>query len=47
MTHIGVGGPGGSGTPLATVRGRDLQSVVTGEDYDLIGFDPRGIGRTE
>ncbi|GJE93494.1 alpha/beta hydrolase [Phanerochaete sordida] len=37
------GGPGGSGKGLVARAGKLLQTLV-GEDYDVIGFDPRGIG---
>ncbi|KAK5658969.1 hypothetical protein OQA88_1787 [Cercophora sp. LCS_1] len=37
------GGPGGSGIWALRDRGRDLQAIV-GEDHDIIGFDPRGVG---
>lgn len=40
---LNPGGPGGPGTMLA---GKFMQPLL-GEDYDLVGFDPRGIGRTE
>ncbi|KAL1948533.1 hypothetical protein VTO73DRAFT_12608 [Trametes versicolor] len=43
---LNPGGPGGPGVSLATVSGPDLQQLV-GEEYDIIGFDPRGIGQTE
>ncbi|TFK81819.1 alpha/beta-hydrolase [Polyporus arcularius HHB13444] len=43
---VNPGGPGASGVSLATVDGGLLQQVV-GEEYDIIGFDPRGIGLTE
>ncbi|KAJ7127941.1 hypothetical protein C8R44DRAFT_667310 [Mycena epipterygia] len=36
------GGPGGSGTRLAN---RDFANII-GEDWDLLGFDPRGINKT-
>jgi hypothetical protein len=36
------GGPGGSGTRQASAK----LSRMLSDDYDLIGFDPRGIGRT-
>ncbi|ESZ96084.1 hypothetical protein SBOR_3561 [Sclerotinia borealis F-4128] len=42
---LNPGGPGGSGTIFALVAGRLVQSIV-GEDQDVIGFDPRGIGAT-
>ncbi|KAF7302960.1 hypothetical protein MKEN_01258600 [Mycena kentingensis (nom. inval.)] len=36
------GGPGGSGTRLATEQFQD----IIGHDYDILGFDPRGINHT-
>ncbi|KAJ7101484.1 hypothetical protein B0H15DRAFT_816241 [Mycena belliarum] len=39
---LNPGGPGGSGTRLADQRFADL----IGEDWDLLGFDPRGINKT-
>ncbi|KAI8989178.1 TAP-like protein-domain-containing protein [Trametes punicea] len=43
---LNPGGPGGSGKGLATMSGPSFQRIV-GEEYDMIGFDPRGIGETE
>ncbi|KAG8737302.1 hypothetical protein FRC10_008360 [Ceratobasidium sp. 414] len=43
-THLG--GPGGPGTRLATHAGRGLSATRIGPYYDIIGFDPRGIGAT-
>ncbi|KAI0719840.1 TAP-like protein-domain-containing protein [Cerioporus squamosus] len=43
---VNPGGPGGAGVSLATASGAHLQQVI-GEEYDIIGFDPRGIGQTE
>jgi len=37
------GGPGGSGVWALRDHGRDLQAIV-GEDYDIVSFDPRGVG---
>ncbi len=34
------GGPGGSGVSTVVSRGDQLQTVL-GDDYDMIGFDPR------
>ncbi|KDQ11946.1 hypothetical protein BOTBODRAFT_432647 [Botryobasidium botryosum FD-172 SS1] len=42
---INPGGPGGSGISFAKGRGELLQGIV-GKGYDIIGFDPRGIGQT-
>ncbi|KAJ7181518.1 hypothetical protein C8R43DRAFT_869680 [Mycena crocata] len=39
---LNPGGPGGSGTRLATQQFADL----IGHDWDLLGFDPRGINQT-
>ncbi|EIW53437.1 uncharacterized protein TRAVEDRAFT_74763 [Trametes versicolor FP-101664 SS1] len=43
---LNPGGPGGAGKRLATMSGAYFQRLV-GEEYDMIGFDPRGIGETE
>ncbi|EJT96862.1 hypothetical protein DACRYDRAFT_102606 [Dacryopinax primogenitus] len=43
---VNPGGPGGSGKQLAVQGGSSLQAAVTGETYDIVGFDPRGIGET-
>lgn len=54
---INPGGPGGAGASFATLLGRELQTVVDAEVsldikpadtryFDIIGFDPRGIGWT-
>lgn len=37
------GGPGGSGIWALRDHGRDLQAIV-GEDYDIVSWDPRGVG---
>lgn len=42
---LNPGGPGGPGASFAIGTGRMLQTVV-GEEQDIIGFDPRGIGAT-
>lgn len=49
---INPGGPGGSGIALALLEARQLQTIVDpsgkeGKFYDILGFDPRGIGFTE
>ncbi|KAI0708631.1 TAP-like protein-domain-containing protein [Earliella scabrosa] len=43
---VNPGGPGGPGVGLAINAGSVLQQL-TGNEYDIIGFDPRGIGQTE
>ncbi|KAK7002424.1 hypothetical protein R3P38DRAFT_1733804 [Favolaschia claudopus] len=40
---LNPGGPGGSGTRLAAPEFANL----IGDDWDLLGFDPRGINKTE
>lgn len=42
---INPGGPGGSGAFLTLSTGDLLQTIV-GNDHDIIGFDPRGVGAT-
>ncbi|KZV89506.1 hypothetical protein EXIGLDRAFT_650153 [Exidia glandulosa HHB12029] len=39
------GGPGGSGVDTIHARGANMSKII-GDDFDMIGFDPRGIGRT-
>ncbi|KAF7307452.1 Abhydrolase-4 domain-containing protein [Mycena indigotica] len=42
---INPGGPGGSGVDMAINIGNRLQTIV-GPEFDIIGFDPRGIARS-
>ncbi|KAJ7596408.1 Alpha/Beta hydrolase protein [Mycena floridula] len=42
---LNPGGPGGAGMRLATFLGPKIAALV-GPQWDLIGFDPRGIGMT-
>ncbi|KAI0664136.1 TAP-like protein-domain-containing protein [Cubamyces menziesii] len=43
---VNPGGPGAPGVALATESGPFFQQLI-GEEYDIIGFDPRGIGQTQ
>ncbi|KAF5375787.1 hypothetical protein D9757_008989 [Collybiopsis confluens] len=40
---LNPGGPGGAGTHLTLYTGHSFSKLI-GEDWDLVGFDPRGIG---
>jgi pimeloyl-ACP methyl ester carboxylesterase len=40
---VNPGGPGGDGLPLAAEVAQGLSSSVTAT-YDIVGFDPRGVG---
>ncbi|KAJ7240020.1 Alpha/Beta hydrolase protein, partial [Mycena rebaudengoi] len=42
---INPGGPGGSGVDIVVRAGARLATIV-GPEFDIIGFDPRGIGRS-
>jgi len=43
---VNPGGPGGPGTLSATRAGKILADTRIGPHYDIVGFDPRGIGAT-
>ncbi|MER7959538.1 alpha/beta hydrolase [Streptomyces sp. NPDC096030] len=43
---VNPGGPGGSGRTLAGYVAAALPAAVAAQ-YDVIGFDPRGVGRSE
>ncbi|KAH8929433.1 alpha/beta-hydrolase [Atractiella rhizophila] len=45
IADVSLGGPGAPGKGLATQAGRYIANEV-GPDYDVIGFDPRGVGET-
>jgi len=48
MVVFGAGGPGGAGGQrVLSGGGKHIQATVTGEHYDIVGIDPRGIGDTE
>jgi pimeloyl-ACP methyl ester carboxylesterase len=40
---VNPGGPGGDGLPLAAEVAQGISSGVAA-DYDIVGFDPRGVG---
>ncbi|KAI0630083.1 alpha/beta-hydrolase, partial [Trametes polyzona] len=40
---INPGGPGGSGTDLVARAGQNISRIV-GPSFDVLGFDPRGVG---
>ncbi|WP_425247080.1 alpha/beta hydrolase [Streptomyces sp. NEAU-NA10] len=42
---VNPGGPGGSGRTLAGFVAKSLPKKVTAQ-YDIVGFDPRGVGRS-
>ncbi|KZV80042.1 hypothetical protein EXIGLDRAFT_733698, partial [Exidia glandulosa HHB12029] len=39
------GGPGGSGVSLVRGLGANMSKII-GDEFDMVGFDPRGIGHT-
>ncbi|OQR88192.1 hypothetical protein ACHHYP_07289 [Achlya hypogyna] len=39
---VNPGGPGGAGTEIAT----PMVAMIMGGQYDILGFDPRGIGKS-
>lgn len=43
---LNPGGPGGSGVDFAAFAGPYLYSEEVRERFDIVGFDPRGIGRS-
>ncbi|GAB2636380.1 alpha/beta hydrolase [Gordonia jinhuaensis] len=40
------GGPGGSGVDFMAGQAADLAKHAIGEHFDLVGFDPRGVGHS-
>ncbi|KAI0099172.1 TAP-like protein-domain-containing protein [Nemania sp. FL0031] len=47
MVLINPGGPGGSGVDEVQNNGVAYYQSVTGDNWDIIGFEPRGIYRSE
>ncbi|KAK1220806.1 hypothetical protein PQX77_016377 [Marasmius sp. AFHP31] len=45
IVFMNPGGPGHPGTPLALEKGKEMAELIGG-DWDLVGFDPRGVGKT-
>jgi len=43
---VNPGGPGGDGLPLAQEAAQGLSPDVAA-DYDIVGFDPRGVGSSQ
>ncbi|MCL3997566.1 alpha/beta hydrolase [Streptomyces lavenduligriseus] len=41
---LNFGGPGGAGVPGLATEGRDFMDLTDG--YDVVTFDPRGVGRS-
>ncbi|MGW2822821.1 alpha/beta hydrolase [Streptomyces sp. NPDC001443] len=41
---LNFGGPGGSGVSELAIGGKDFMSLTNG--YDVVSFDPRGVGRS-
>lgn len=41
---VNPGGPGASGTVAAATLSKQLEGSELGERFDLVGFDPRGVG---
>ncbi|ASR34399.1 hydrolase [Prauserella marina] len=44
---LNPGGPGASGMVSAASIGRGVASQEVGEKFDVVGFDPRGVGASE
>ncbi|KAI0407739.1 TAP-like protein-domain-containing protein [Xylaria palmicola] len=47
MILVNPGGPGGSGVDEVQNNGVTFYQSLTGDNWDIIGFDPRGISRSE
>jgi pimeloyl-ACP methyl ester carboxylesterase len=44
---INPGGPGGTGTDYAAGLAKQVENTVVGQRFDIVGFDPRGVGNSE
>ncbi len=42
---INPGGPGGSGVDTI-IRAGDLLAEILSDEFDIVGFDPRGVARS-
>lgn len=43
---VNPGGPGGSGYDMVRARGAQTTTARVAAGYDIVGFDPRGVGRS-
>ncbi|KAL4967069.1 Alpha/Beta hydrolase protein [Aspergillus stella-maris] len=43
---VNPGGPGGSGIDVVLEQGPNLADLVAGGQHNIVGFDPRGVGRS-
>jgi pimeloyl-ACP methyl ester carboxylesterase len=44
---VNPGGPGGTGTDFAAGLATQVENTVVGQRFDIVGFDPRGVGNSE
>jgi len=44
---VNPGGPGGTGTDYAAGLAEQIENTVVGQRFDIVGFDPRGVGNSE
>jgi pimeloyl-ACP methyl ester carboxylesterase len=44
---VNPGGPGGSGTDFAAFLSKQVENTTVGQRFDIVGFDPRGVGNSE
>ncbi|KAL4950990.1 TAP-like protein-domain-containing protein [Aspergillus filifer] len=43
---VNPGGPGGSGIDVVLQQGPGLADLLAGGEHNIVGFDPRGVGRS-